>query len=97
MWLLTFQWDSSTFFNNSIPAKVEYGELELLKTKPENYGFWILKLEYRGYPGLQLPEIIWTQKSNPLANTAIQNFNLYRNSIERYLSLQFHLADKVSY
>ena len=86
-WILTFEWDSNAFFNTSVSTKVEYGELELEKTKPENFVNWILKLGYRGYPGLQLPEIEWSQGSNPLKNTEIQNFRLIRNSLHRYLKL----------
>ena len=33
-WILTFEMDSAKFFNNSLPADVEYGKLELMKTKP---------------------------------------------------------------
>ena len=86
-WILTFESDSNAFFNTSVPTNVEYGELELEKTKPKNFVHWILKLRYHGYPGLQLPEIEWSQGSNPLKNTEIQNFRLIRNSLHRYLEL----------
>ena len=92
-WILTFEWESSAFFNTSVPAKVEYGEHELEKTKPENFVNWILKLEYRGYPGLQLPEIEWSQGSNPLKNTEIQNFRLIRNSLHRYLEVHYSFVN----
>ena len=96
-WILTFEMDSVTFFNNSLPANVEYGELELRKTKPEDYENWNLKLLYQGYPGVQLPEIIWNQTSNPFENVEVQNFRLVRNSITRYLDEQYHFFDDFNY
>ena len=82
-WILTFEMDSVTFFNDSLPADIEYGDLELRKTKPEHYENWNLKVVYRGYPGVQLPEIIWNQTSNPFENVEVQNFQLIRNSFTR--------------
>ena len=80
---MTFEKDSATFFNNSLPADIEYGELELRKTKPDHYEKWDLKLVYRGYPGVQLPEIIWNQTSHPFENVEVQNFRMIQNSIKR--------------
>ena len=82
-WILTFEMDSAKFFNNSLPADVEYGKLELMKTKPVDNENWNLKLVYRGYPGVQLPEIIWNQTSHPFENVEVQNFRMIQNSIKR--------------
>lgn len=91
---MTFKWDSQTFFNDSVTTNVDYGELELEKTKDQSSQNWHLNLVFRGYPGMQLPSIIWKQSSNPFKNIDIFNFNMIKNNLEGLVRFALHILSR---
>ena len=82
-WVLIFEQESKTFFNDSIKVSMEYGENEIMEHKEDDKTPFHLKLIYNGYPEIQDPSISWAQSSNPFTKEDIEGLDILENNLKR--------------
>ena len=82
-WVLIFEHDSKTLFNDSIKIAMEYREDEIMDHKEDGRNPWHLKLIYNGYPEIQDPSISWAQSSNPFTKEDIEGLDILENNLKR--------------